>query len=1029
MFKKRNDSMLILITGFALLLLILVYGTIWVGRNASNDTQEAVSAVSSLYLDELAGRREAVVEGNLKNRIRDMNAAVELLEENDLSNVENLQAFQMRMRRLYNLEKFAFVNDKGLIYTATGPQYNISDYDFSYKTISAPEISILNLNTPEKSAVIAIPVDIAFGDEKLKVCFMEIDMDELLSGVSMNAEEDSATFCNIYTNSGVALSNTVLGGLAVEDNLLEAMKTAVYGKDDSYEKFYQEFSSGTRGMASFEYNGVRETLSYVPIRGTNWLLTYLIRESVISERISSVVNVSIRRSLIQSLLTAGVLIGMFSLIIVQSRRNARLQAERQAADAENRVKQEEMEKRLKLQERLLEEEKLRSHQDSMITAMASDYRSVYHVDFEKDEAICYRSDPEDTSDERYGPGDVFPYYEQFSNYGKKYVDEAYREGFLNFIDPENIRKGLKKEKILAYRYLVNRGGKPQYEMIRAAGVTEKGEEEEIKQAGIGFTIIDEEMRETMAKNEALSDAMKAAEQANKAKSAFLSNMSHEIRTPMNAIIGLDSIALNDPETPEKTKTYLHKIGASADHLLGLINDILDMSRIESGRLTLKHEEFSFRKLIEAINTMFSSQCMDKGLEYSCRILNDVDDHYIGDSMKLRQVLINILGNAVKFTPEGGKVSMEVEKKASYEGKTALCFTIADTGIGMSKDFLPKIFETFTQEDSSSTSKYGSSGLGMAITKNIVEMMNGNIEVESKKGKGSTFRVTVTLEECAHRVQDDESEIAVKEMNVLIVDDDDIALKHAALILEKEGVHCDCVLCGQEAIDKVKLSAARRRHYDLILVDWKMPDMDGIETTRKIREIIGDESAIIILTAYKWDDIMEEAIEAGVDSFVAKPLFAGAVIEEFRSAMALRKSNCVKKENKADLNGRRILLAEDVAINAEIIMMLLDSKNIQTDHCENGRIALEQFMKHPAGYYDAILMDMRMPEMDGLEATKRIRALKREDAKKIPIIALTANAFDEDVQKSLQAGLNAHLSKPVEPERLFETLESLIDETV
>ncbi|MBR3006024.1 MAG: response regulator, partial [Erysipelotrichaceae bacterium] len=588
-------------------------------------------------------------------------------------------------------------------------------------------------------------------------------------------------------------------------------------------------------------------------------------------------------------ISSATVIGMFSLIIVQSRRNARLQAERQAADAENRVKQEEMEKRLKLQERLLEEEKLRSHQDSMITAMASDYRSVYHVDFEKDEAICYRSDPDDTSDERYGAGDVFPYYEQFSNYGKKYVDEAYREGFLNFIDPENIRKGLKKEKILAYRYLVNRGGKPQYEMIRAAGVTEKGEEEEIKQAGIGFTIIDEEMRETMAKNEALSDALKAAEQANKAKSAFLSNMSHEIRTPMNAIIGLDSIALNDPETPEKTKTYLHKIGASADHLLGLINDILDMSRIESGRLTLKHEEFSFRKLIEAINTMFSSQCMDKGLEYSCRILNDVDDHYIGDSMKLRQVLINILGNAVKFTPEGGKVSMEVEKKASYEGKTALCFTIADTGIGMSKDFLPKIFETFTQEDSSSTSKYGSSGLGMAITKNIVEMMNGNIEVESEKGKGSTFRVTVTLEECAHRVQDEESEIAVKEMNVLIVDDDDIALKHAALILEKEGVHCDCVLCGQEAIDKVKLSAARRRHYDLILVDWKMPDMDGIETTRKIREIIGDESAIIILTAYKWDDVMEEAIEAGVDSFVAKPLFAGAVIEEFRSAMALRKS--------------------------------------------------------------------------------------------------------------------------------------------
>ena len=1027
--KKRYDSMPIVFIGLLLVVLILVFSTIWSGQRAAKDTQEAVSAVSSLYLDELAGRREAVVEGNLQGKIRDMNAAVELLEADDLKDIESLQDYQMKMRRLYNLEKFAFVNDRGLIYTATGPQYNIADYDFNYKTISSAEISIMNLNTAEKSAVIAIPVDIPFMDETLKVCFMEIDMKELLSGVSMNAEENAATFCNIYTSNGAALSNTVLGGLAVEDNLIEAMKIAVFAEGSSYERFYDEFSSMTRGEVSFEYNGIKETLAYVPISGTNWLLTYLIRESVISDRISSVSDAIVRRSLIQTLLTSAVLASMFIMIIGQSRRNARLQMEVQTADAENRVKREEMEKRLQLQEKLLEEEKIRSRQDSMITAMASDYRSVYHVDFETDEAICYRSDPDDTSDDRYDAGDVFPYYEKFSDYGKKYVDEAYREGFLHFIDPENIKERLRKEKILAYRYLVNRGGVLQYEMIRAAGVNEKTEGEEVKQAGIGFTIIDEEMREAMAKNEALSDALKSAEQANKAKSAFLSNMSHEIRTPMNAIIGLDSIALNDPETPEKTKVYLQKIGASADHLLGLINDILDMSRIESGRLTLKHEEFSFRKLIGAINTMFSSQCMDKGLQYSCRILNDVDDCYIGDGMKLRQVLINILGNAVKFTPEGGKVTMDVEKKASFEGKAALCFTITDTGIGMSKEFLPKIFDTFSQEDSSSTSKYGSSGLGLAITKNIVEMMNGNIEVESEKGKGSTFRVTVTLEESEHQEECVEGQVPANEMQVLVVDDDDIALKHARLVLEKEGVHCESALSGKEAIEKVKLANARRRNYDLILVDWKMPDMDGVETTRKIREIIGRQSAIIILTAYKWDDIMEEAVDAGVDSFIAKPLFAGAVIEEFRSAMSMRKESGAKKEKKADLNGRRILLAEDVAINAEIIMMLLSSKNITTDHCENGRVALEKFVKHPAGYYDAILMDMRMPEMDGLEATRRIRALKRDDAKKIPIIALTANAFDEDVQKSLQAGLNAHLSKPVEPERLFETLESLIDETV
>ena len=406
---------------------------------------------------------------------------------------------------------------------------------------------------------------------------------------------------------------------------------------------------------------------------------------------------------------------------------------------------------------------------------------------------------------------------------------------------------------------------------------------------IDITKQKEMMQELAQQRESLSAALEEANQANKAKTAFLANMSHEIRTPMNAIIGLDRIVLNDPGISETTREHVEKIGLSAQHLLSIINDILDMSRIESGRVTVKNEEFSLAKALEQVNTIISGQCRDKGIAYECLVKGAVSDYYIGDDMKLRQVMINILGNAVKFTPPGGSIRFVVEAIARYKGRSTLRFIISDTGVGMSQNFLPKLFDAFSQEDSSSTNRFGSTGLGMAITKSFVELMNGTISVESEKKKGTTFTVTVTLTDSDHKSAED-----------------------------------------------AKLVRAT-----------------------------------------------------------------------------------------ADLKNRRILLAEDVTVNAEIMMMVLSMREIQADHAENGRIAVEMFEEHEEGYYEAVLMDMRMPEMDGLEATRRIRAMNRSDAKSVPIIALTANAFDEDVQHSMQAGLNAHLSKPVDPDVLFETLEGLL----
>jgi len=450
-----------------------------------------------------------------------------------------------------------------------------------------------------------------------------------------------------------------------------------------------------------------------------------------------------------------------------------------------------------------------------------------------------------------------------------------------------------------------------------------------------------------------------------------------------------------------------------------------MSRIESGRMTIKQEEFSFAKALGQVNVIIGGQCRDKGLNYECHTDDDVRDYYIGDDMKLRQVMINILGNAVKFTPEGGSVSLNVESTARYDGKSTLRFTITDTGVGMSEEFLPKLFDAFSQENSSTTNTnaYGSTGLGMAITKSIVELMNGTIEVESEKGVGTTFVVTITLLDSARVESEDADELHPNDLSVLVIDDDPIACEHAQVVLGQLGISCDKALDGAEGVEMAKVRHARREPYDLIIVDWKMPGMDGVETTRQIRASLGEETPIIILTSYNWEDIMEKATNAGVNTFVAKPLFAGSVMDEFRAAFN-RKSLDVGS-SEADLTGKRILLAEDMLVNAEILMMMLATENMDAEHAENGQIAVDMFADHEPGYYDAILMDLRMPEMDGLTATRTIRAMEREDARTIPIIALTANAFDEDVQRSMQAGLNAHLSKPVEANTLFETLRSLI----
>ena len=1017
--KKNGGTATITLIGVIVFAVVVLIGTMWTVRSANRDTGKAVRMVSTLYLDELAGRREQVVESNLQDKINVIRVATGLMTESDLQDEEHLRAYQMRMKQLYNLDKFAFVDTDGLIYTSRGNETNIGDYGFDYRSIKEPEISIFNLDASEKQVIIAAPVEfgLKFNGNTLCVCFMAINMKDMLSGVSMDVSDSSTTFCNIYTKEGVALSNTVLGGLAVEDNLLEALHKAEFENGYSFNRIADDFRSGREGVSSFTYEGITETLAYVPVNGTDWFLTYLIRESVLSQEISSITDGIIIRSIIQFFTTALVLLILFLLIFIQTRKNAKLILEKETADAENRVKNQELERRLALQAQ--QEEQYR-----LITALSSDYWSVYYLNLDEDEGVCYQS--HEDLENGFRVGDRFRYLESVTKYAQENITGEYRDAFLNFIQPDNVKALLTERRIISYRYMVHRHGKDTYEEVRFAGVRHPEDRDDhlVHAVGACFVDVDEETRKNMAQSLTLKEALDAAEAANKAKTVFLSNMSHEIRTPMNAIIGLDNIALNDKGISAQTREHLEKIGVSAHHLLNIINDILDMSRIESGRMVIKNEEFSLPKTLEQVNTIISGQCREKGLNYDCHVSGKVNEYFIGDDMKLKQVLINILGNAVKFTPVGGTVSFDIDELAKMDDKATLKIVIHDTGIGMSKEFLPHIFDAFSQEDSSTTNRYGSSGMGMPITKSIIELMNGKIEVDSEKGKGSTFTVTLTLTLANHEIHSsDEIDIQPQDMSVLVIDDDHIACEHARIILGQVGVHCETVLSGKEAVDMVRMHHARREDYNLILVDWKMPEMDGIETTKQIRSIVGDGTPIIILTSYSWDDIVDEARAAGVDTFVSKPLFAGNVMEQFREAF--KRKNGSLARNTTDLAGRRVLLAEDVIVNAEIMIMVLGMREMEVDHAENGKVAVDMFSSHEPGYYSAILMDMRMPEMDGLTATETIRGMDRPDAKTIPIIALTANAFDEDVQRSMQAGMNAHLSKPVEPAVLFETLENLI----
>ncbi len=613
--------------------------------------------------------------------------------------------------------------------------------------------------------------------------------------------------------------------------------------------------------------------------------------------------------------------------------------------------------------------------------------------------------------------------ESMELYIKQCVYEEDRKMLLEASNREKIKKELEEKGQYYVNYRTFWNNKMEYFQMKAVRAGEWHENHGIV---LGFRSVDEEIRNEMEQKSLLEDALLQANRASKAKSVFLSNMSHDIRTPMNAIVGFTALAVTHIDNKEQVEEYLKKIMTSGNHLLSLINDVLDMSHIESGKMHLEEKQCSLPDILHGLRNIVQADIHAKRLDFYIDAVDVINEEIYCDRLRLNQVLLNLLSNSIKYTGAGGIVSMRIaEKMGAPDGYANYEFCIKDNGIGMSEEFVSHIFEPFEREESTTNSGIQGTGLGMAITKNIVNMMNGTIEVKSEQGVGTEFIVSFTFRICTkEREPQDIPEL--KNCRALVVDDDFNTCDSVSYMLQQIGLRAEWTMSGKEAVLRTRQAVMRKDNYCVYIIDWLLPDMNGVEVTRRIRKEMGEDVPIIVLTAYDWEDIEEEAKEAGVTAFCSKPLFLSELRNCLRSIVD--KEDEDKKEKDKETIKRhkgRILLAEDVELNQEIATAILGDAGFQTEVAENGKIAVEMLEKSRPGYYQLILMDVQMPIMNGYEAAKKIRKLGNRRLSSIPIIAMTANAFEEDKQEALKCGMNGHIAKPIDIENLFSTLDSVL----
>ena len=670
-------------------------------------------------------------------------------------------------------------------------------------------------------------------------------------------------------------------------------------------------------------------------------------------------------------------------------------------------------------QKLQEKKKEKRHRE-LVQALSIDYNLVCFFDLDTGVGFRVQNDEKMFLD---AFNEELSFDEGLEQYIETFVHEDDREMMREASSRDLFLKKLAKKKMYSVNFRIMKEGTVKYFQMK---VVRAGSWKQNHGIVLGFHSVDAEIRNEMEQKNLLEDALMQANQASKAKSVFLSHMSHDIRTPMNAIIGFTALAITHIEQREQVEEYLKKIMTSGNHLLSLINDVLDMSRIESGKMHLEEKLCSLPDILHELRNILQSDIRAKQLELYLDAVDVMNEEIYCDKLRLNQVLLNLLSNSVKYTTAGGIVSLRVtEKGGAPNGYANYEFTIKDTGIGMSEDFVLHIFEPFERERTTTSSGIEGAGLGMAITKNIVDMMNGTISVKSEQGVGTEFTVGFTFR-LSSETKTYQEIPELKNCRALVVDDDFDTCDNVSFMLGQLGLRAEWTLSGKEAVLRTRKAATRGDRYSVYIIDWLLPDMNGIEVTRRIRKEMGEDISVIVLTAYDWSEIESEAKEAGVTAFCSKPLFMSELSSCLNSVINVDELEDREDEYEVkDLMKGRILLAEDNELNQEIAVAILEEAGLDVEVAGNGQIAVEMLKKSEPDYYQLILMDVKMPVMNGYEATKAVRKLENKELASIPIFAMTANAFEEDKREALNCGMNGHLAKPIDVDKLFKQLRKVL----
>lgn len=968
------------------ILVLIVFTALWVERTQIA-SEETINCLGEFYLEEITERNAGSITSELEKTAEQMEMAATLLDQDYLQDEKSIRQFISMLQQANGLDMFALVDENGMVYTEDSTFSGISRFSFLSEEITETGIYMAKSYGTKTMVIIALPVEHKPSDNiHIVSCFSGINIEKVISAQRLQSP-DNKTYSRLFTAEGENLLN-IEGEYQNGRNLFDILEeTADFAPGYSLEQLKDDWENGREGYTVYLKEGAGNTyVYYKPVPGTDFMLTSLMRESNINEVVATGMQKMFHSSILYLLIVVISLCVLFFIIIrvIQSVKKSQIDSE----------------------------------QLKIVGALSNDYSDIFLLAPTEDKAAIMKEDgnmiahAKDTS---------CSYQELWKGYADRFVIEEDREMVLNAVVAENLCARLEEKPEYSLDFRVRIEGEIHY--YQAKFVRILGEDFKLI---VGLRNIDAQMQAEQERQKVLQDALVSAQHANRAKTTFLNNMSHDIRTPMNAIIGFTSLAATHMDKPEQVRDYLTKIQTASSHLMSLINDVLDMSRIESGKVKIEEKEIHLPDLIHDLRTIVQADINSKQLEFFIDTVDVINEDIICDKLRLNQILLNLLSNAMKFTKPGGMVSLRiVQLQESVKGCAEYEFRVKDTGIGMSKEFQEHIFEAFTREQSSTVSGIQGTGLGMAITKSIVDIMGGMISVNSEIGKGTEFVVNLQFRVSGNPVKY-EAIPELQGLRALVADDDANTCMSISSMLSVIGMRVEWTTSGKEAVLRTQFAIDQGDEFQAYIIDWLMPDMNGIEVVRRIRRIIGDSKPIIILTAYDWSNIEEEAREAGVTGFCSKPLFMSELRDILTQPYKVWNRQQEPQKQTIDYTGRKLLLVEDNELNQEIAVEILKGMGFVIDVAMDGEEAVEKMQAAKPGQYDVILMDIQMPHMDGYEATRRIRKLPDTAIANIPIIAMTANAFEDDKQNAFEAGMNGHIAKPIEIPKLVETLKEILN---